>query len=421
MGMTICEKILARSSLHAKVKPEEYIWANVDGTSIIGGQIYQRLEELGIKKLFNPDRIFVTEDHMAPSPNVEAANLSVAMRMMVKKFGISNYFELGRHGIHHELFPHNGYISPGDFIASIDSHSTSYGCFNVASCSISEELPYVLLTGQVWLKVPPTIKFEIKGKLPGAENFVVGKDVILYIASKWGTDAANYKSIEFTGRGISQISMAGRFTMANMSAELGAKFAIFPCDDKTIEYLQGKMTRSPRPTNPDPDACYEATYSIDVTNMPPYLAIPHDLDNCVPVNQVASEKIKINQAFIGSCTNGRMEDFRMAARILKQKRVHPEVRLIATPASEMIWKQCLEEGIWDIFSKAEAVVTNSTCGACAGIHLGVLGDGEVCISTSNRNFQGRMGSPKSFVYLANPATVAASAITGYITDPRQFL
>jgi len=291
----------------------------------------------------------------------------------------------------------------------------------VASCSINEELLYVLITGRLWQRVPPTIKFEITGKLPGYENFVVGKDVILRIAGQWGTDVALYKSIEFTGSGISSISMPGRFSMANMGAEIGAKFAIFPCDDQTLEYLAGKMTRSPKPTNPDPDADYEAIYAIDITDMPPYVAFPHDLGNSIPIDQVTSEKIKIDQAFIGSCTNGRMEDFRMAAKILKGRQVHSDVRLIATPASQMIWQQCLDEGIWDIFAKAEAVVTNSTCGACAGIHLGVMGNGEICISSSNRNFQGRMGSPKSFVYLANPATVAASAITGYITDPRLFL
>jgi 3-isopropylmalate/(R)-2-methylmalate dehydratase large subunit len=206
-----------------------------------------------------------------------------------------------------------------------------------------------------------------------------------------------------------------------MGVEIGAKFAIFPCDDKTLGYLEGKMKRPANPVSPDPDAVYEAVYNLDVTDMPPYVARPHDPSNSVPVTEVEPERIKIDQAFIGSCTNGRMEDFKMAARILKGRKIHPSVRLIATPASQQIWHECLKEGIWEIFAEAEALVTNSSCGLCFGGHLGLLGDGEVSISTTNRNFQGRQGSPKSFVYLANPATVAASAIEGYITDPRQFL
>lgn len=421
MRMTVCEKILARASNRQSVRPGEYIWAAVDGTAIVGGEILPRLEKLGISSFFDPERVYVTEDHLAPSPGIAAANSSIEMRRLVKKYGITHFFEWGRHGIQHELFPDHGYVSPGDLIASIDSHSTSYGCFNAASCSISEELPYVLMTGKMWLRVPATIKFIITGTLPGPENFVVGKDVILSIAAKYGADLGLYKSIEFTGPGLSSISMPGRFTMANMSAELGAKFAIFPCDEKTMEYLEGRMVRPARPVAADGHAGYEEVLSLDLSVLQPCVAKPHSPANSVSVGELASEKIRIDQAFIGSCTNGRIEDFRMAANILKGRKVHPDVRLIATPASQAIWKQCLEQGIWKIFAEAQAIVTNSTCGACAGIHLGVLGDGEVCISTSSRNFQGRMGSSKSLVYLANPATVAASAVMGYITDPREFL
>ncbi|MBP1707758.1 MAG: 3-isopropylmalate dehydratase, large subunit, partial [Chloroflexi bacterium] len=236
-----------------------------------------------------------------------------------------------------------------------------------------------------------------------------------------GTEVGSYKSVEFHGPAVSQMSMASRFTIANMGAEIGAKFAIFPCDEKTLEYLEGKMKRPPRPVDPDPDAQYQAVYNMDVTGMPPYVACPHDPGNSVPVTEIEPERIKIDQAFIGSCTNGRMEDFRMAGRILKGRKVHPEVRLIATPASQMIWNECLKEGLWDIFSEAEALVTHSTCGVCFGGHLGLIGGGEVSISSTNRNFQGRQGSPQARVYLANPATVAASAVEGYITDPRRFL
>ena len=422
MGMTIAEKVLAAHSGKQEVQPGEYVWGKVDGTAILGhGLLLKRLEALGVERLFNPDLIYAVEDHMAPPPTVEVANAMSSLRKLVKKYGITNFFEYGRHGILHELFPNHGYVSPGDLIVSTDSHSTSYGCFNVASTPVNEELIYVLITGQIWLRVPETIRFDIEGRLPGPDSFVVGKDVILRIAGEFGTDVALYKSIEFTGPAVHRMSMASRFSMSNMSVELGAKFGIFPCDDVTLEYLEGKMKRPPNPTAPDPDAVYEAVHTIDVTDMPPYVARPHDPGNSVPITEVEPEKVKIDQAYIGSCTNARMEDFRMAARILKGRKVAPSVRLIATPASQDIWRQCLEEGIWDIFSKADALVTSSTCGACPGMHMGVVGDEEVCISSTNRNFQGRMGSPKAFVYLANPATVAASAVTGYVTDPRSFL
>ena len=422
--MTIAEKILADHCGVARLEPGEYAWASVDGTALVGSAYYRHAKEadrLGVQKFFDPSRIYAVEDHAAPAPTVAAANSTTLLREAVRKYGITNYFEWGRHGILHELFPNHGYCSPGDLIASVDSHSTSYGCFNVASCPISEELLYILVTGQLWLRVPESIKFELTGALPGPENFVVGKDVLLHIAGTYGTDCAIYKSVEFAGPGVASIGMPGRFSMANMGAELGAKFAIFPCDEQTLQYLEGKMKRPPRPVAADPDARYEAIYQLDMTDLPPYVALPHDPGNSVPITEVASERIKIDQAFLGSCTNGRMEDFRMAARILKGRKVHPEVRFIATPASQDIWKQCLSEGIWEVFSEAGSVITNSTCGACPGIHMGLVGDQEVCISSGPRNFQGRMGSPSALIHLANPATVAASAVLGYIADPRQFL
>ena len=421
MGMTMTEKILARASGRSGVTPGEYIWAKVDGTAVIGGKFAKRLESLGVESLFDPDRIYVTEDHIAPSHSLEAANAAADMRRMVKKYGITHFFEWGRHGILHELFPNHGYCSPGEFIASIDSHSTSYGCFNVASCPVNEEVLYILVTGELWLRVPPSIKFVITGKCPGPENFVVGKDIFLKIAGEYGTDVARYKAVEFGGPAVDDLSMPSRFTMANMGVEIGAKFAIFPCDDKTLEYLDGKMKRPAVPAVADSDAAYESVYTFDVTDLPPYVALPHDPGDSVPIDQVAPEKIKINQAFIGSCTNARMEDFYMAARILKGRKVHPDVRLICTPASQAIWQQCAKEGIWEVLAEAGAMVTNSTCGACPGLGMGVLGDEEVCISSTNRNFQGRMGSPTSFVYLANPATVAASAVEGCVADPRRYL
>jgi 3-isopropylmalate/(R)-2-methylmalate dehydratase large subunit len=420
MGMTIAEKILAKHAGRQEVKPGEYLWANIDGTNMI---LYSArdLEKYKVKKVFDPERIFVVEDHWLPPPTTAIANELVKLRAVVKRYGIKNFFEIGRHGILHEIFPLYGYVSPGDLIASVDSHSTSYGCFNVASCAIFEESAYVIANGKLWFRVPPSIKFMLMGMYPGPEKFVVGKDIILHIIGKYGTEVGSYKSVEFDGPAVSEMSMASRFTIANMGAEIGAKFAIFPCDTKTMDFLKGKMKRPPNPVSSDPDAHYENIYNVDVTDMPPYIACPHDPGNSVPITEIEPKRIKIDQAFIGSCTNGRMEDFRMAATILKGRKVHKDARLIATPASQMIWKECLEEGIWDIFSEAGALVTHSTCGVCFGGHLGLLGDGEVAISATNRNFQGRQGSPKSSVYLANAATVAASAVEGIITDPRCFL
>lgn len=420
MGMTMAEKILAQHSGKKEVKPGEYVWAYVDSTNATWRTPTQ-LKEYKIEKFFDPDRVYAVEDHLAPPPTVAAANAMIAMRQMVKEYKIKNFFDYGRHGIQHEIYPQHGYVSPGDLIAAVDSHTTSHGCFNAAACAINEESPYVLSKGQLWFRIPPSIVFMLEGEYLGPDKFVVGKDIILRILGEYGTEVGLYKSVEFHGPVVEQMSMASRFTIANMGIEIGAKFAIFPCDDKTLEYLKGKMKRPANCISPDPDACYEAVYNMDVTNMAPYVARPHDPGNSVPVTEVEPERIKVDQAFIGACTNGRMEDFRMAARILKGRKVHPDTRLIATPASQTIWHQCLKEGIWDVFTEAEALVTHSTCGICFGGHLGLLGDGEVSISSSNRNFQGRQGSNKAFVYLANPATVAASAVEGYITDPRKFL
>jgi 3-isopropylmalate/(R)-2-methylmalate dehydratase large subunit len=420
MGMTISEKILANHSGKDSVRPGDYIWVNVDGTAITSVGIPQILK-YKLDRVFDPERVYAVEDHCAPPANMEMANTMVEMRKIVKKLGITNFFEYGRHGIMHELFPQYGYISPGDLIAGIDSHTTSYGCYNVAACPIFEEAPYILATGKLWMRVPPSIKFVIQGQYPGPEKAVVGKDIILRILKEFGSSIGLYKSLEFDGPAVGAMSMASRFTISNMSIELGAKFGIFQCDEKTMDALKNKMKRPSAPVQPDADAVYEKIFYLDVTGMAPHVACPHDPSNSVPVTELGAKHIKIDQAFIGSCTNGRMEDFRMAAEILKGRHIHPDVRLIASPASQLIWKECLEEGLWKILMDAGAIVTHSTCGPCMGSHFGLLGDGETSISTTNRNFQGRQGSPKASVYLGNAATVAASAVEGNITDPRQFL
>ncbi|MFC1988229.1 aconitase/3-isopropylmalate dehydratase large subunit family protein [Chloroflexota bacterium] len=422
MGMTMAEKILAAHSARKEVKPGEYVWADVDSTMTASRGLEdnrEMLEDYGLN--FDPDRIYIVSDHRTPPPTRTDANSMVEMRKLVKKYGIKHFFDIGRHGIMHEIFPQYGYVSPGDLVVGVDSHSTSQGCFNAAACSVSGDTDLIMTLGKLWFRVPPSIKFVLDGTWPGPERFVVGKDVFLRIASEYGTDVGLYRSVEFEGPVVHQMSMASRFTVSNQGVDIGAKFAIFPCDEKTLEYLEGKMKRPAHPISSDSDAVYESIYNLDMTDMPPYVACPHDPSNSVSVTEVEPKRIKIDQGFIGSCASGRLEDFRMAAKILKGHKVHPDVRLILSPASQMIWNDCLKEGLWNTISEAEALVCHSTCGPCGGSQLGLIGEDEACITTSTRNFQGRMGPPSSSVYMGNAATVAASCVTGYITDPRKFL
>lgn len=416
MPMTMAEKILAKRSGAQEVRPGDYVWATVDGTGLFGP--IPLMDELGIEKVYDPDRIYAVDDHFAPSPTVERANNHKALREFCKAKGIENYFEYGRHGILHQVFPENGYVSPGDLIVSIDSHSTSYGCFNAIGTPINEELPFVVITGMLWFRVPESIRFNLNGVLP---DYCVGKDVMLKITGTYGTDVGIYKSVEFHGSVASQMSLGSRFTMANMGVEIGAKCAIFEADDKTYEFLDGRMKRPAEPVVPDPDAEYAAVYDVDLTDLEPMVALPHDPSNVHTAVDVEQMRLPVNQAFLGSCTNARTEDIAVAASILRGRTVHPDVRLIVTPASSEVWNECARLGHLEVLSSAGAMITNPGCGACPGAHLGLLADAERCISSSNRNFQGRMGSASAEVCLASPATVAASAIRGYIADPRPLM
>jgi 3-isopropylmalate/(R)-2-methylmalate dehydratase large subunit len=416
MGMTMAEKILASHSGRKKVTPGEYVWANVDAADIpnIMGETspIHWFEKLGINKVFNPQRIYVRNSQLPT--NIDWAEHTAALRRFVKKYGITHWSEYGRHGVIHQLNAEQGCAGPGELLVMADSHTTSYGAFNAASCGIQVEVSYVLVTGQLWFRVPESIKFQLVGKLP---DMCVGKDIILKIAADYGTDVAVYKSAEFLGPVAQEMSLASRFSMANMGVEIGAKFAIFEADEKTFAFLRGKTERTFTPVSPDPDAVYEKEYTLDVTNLEPMVACPHDPSNSKPVTEVAG--IKINQGFIGSCTNGRQEDLDMAAKILRGRKVHPDVRLLISPASMEVWKDALEAGWLQTFVEAGALVCQPSCAPCCGLGMTIMAAGERCISTSNRNFQGRMGSPQSEVYLANSATVAASAIAGEITDPRK--
>jgi 3-isopropylmalate/(R)-2-methylmalate dehydratase large subunit len=415
MGMTIAEKILAAHAGKSQVKPGEYVWAKVDATS---GHALPTLEEMGVEEVWNPDRVYLVEDHQAPPPTVEVANRVKELRRLVRKYKIKNFFEFGRHGILHQLFAEHGMFAPGELVAMGDSHSTSGGVFNACVTNANLDAVYVLVFGELWFRVPESVKVVLNGRLP---EWCVGKDVILKLAGELGTDYGLYKSVEYTGAVARQMTLAQRWTISNMGVEVGAKFAIFECDEKIDTWLQGRVNRPYTPVVADPDAEYAAVYEFDLTHLEPMVAFPHDPGNTHPVSEAKLQHIKIDQAFLGSCTNARQEDLEVAARILKGRQVHPEVRMLVSPASQQVYRDALKAGWLEILADAGCVVEHSTCGPCYGGHLGVLGDGEVCISSSNRNFQGRMGSPQAQVYLASPATVAASAIAGEITDPRDYL
>lgn len=415
MGMTIAEKILAAHSGRSEVKPGEYVWARVDATT---GHGLGQLEKLGVEAVWNPDRVYVVEDHQAPPPTIDVANQVKELRRLVKKYKITHFFEFGRHGILHQVFPENGLVVPGELIAMGDSHSTSGGVFNACVTNAAMDGLYILAFGELWFRVPESVKVVLNGTLPA---WCVGKDVILKVAGELGTDFGLYKSIEYTGPVARQMTLAQRFTISNMGVEVGAKFAIFECDEKTDEWLRGRVDRPYTPVFADPDARYEAVHEFDLTNLEPMIAFPHDPGNVHPASEAKGQHIKIDQAFLGSCTNARQEDLEVAARIMKGRKVHPDVRMLVSPASQEIYRDALKAGWLEVLADADCVVEHSTCGPCYGGHMGVLGDGEVCISSSNRNFQGRMGSSLAQVYLASPATVAASAIAGELADPRDFL
>ena len=421
MGMTIAEKILAVHADRDQVKPGDFLWCRVDATATTANSQLEQLYELGVTELANPDGVYVVEDHLAPPPSVVAANKVIKLRQAVKEFGLKNFWEYGRHGILHQLYPENGMIAPGDLIAMPDSHSTSGGVFNACVTNAAMDSLLCLIFGEYWFRVPESMEIRLEGTYAGVDDFIFGKDIVLKILGTWGSDVGLYRSMEFRGPAAEAMSLSSRWTISNMGVEMGAKFAVFEADEKVDEFLEGRVDRPYERVFPDEDAQYAERLTLDVTGLEPQVACPHDPSNVKPISEVESEKIKVDQALIGSCTNARMEDFRAAAKILKGREVHPEVRLLCSPASQAIWRECLKEGLWEVFADAGANIEHSTCGPCFGGHMGVLGDGEVSISSTNRNFAGRQGSPDSFVYLSNPAVVAASAVTGYITDPRKFL
>ena len=416
MSMTIAEKILARASGRKSVSPGEIVEAKIDVAMIhdlTGPLVIHIFREIGAAKVWNPNKIVMVFDHQVPANSIDAAQNHMVLRKFASEQKIQNFYDLFE-GICHQVVPEKGFALPGSLIVGADSHTTTYGALGCVSTGVgATDMAAVFATGKLWFRVPESIKIVLEKKLP---RRVMAKDVILKIIGDLGAEGANYCSAEFTGQGIRNITMDGRMTMCNMGVEMGTKNAIVPPDEVTKKYLTGRAKQRYSAVYSDSDAQYIETYTYDLSELEPQVACPHRVDNVKPVAEVG--KIEIDQAFLGSCTNARMEDLEAAAAILRGKKVSRHVRLIVSPASRDVYQKALDGGLIKIFVEAGALVEAPCCAACMGAHVGILGPGEVCISSSNRNFRGRQGSPESKVYLASPATVAASAIKGVITDPR---
>jgi len=418
--MTISEKILAHAAGLDFVKPGEIVDAKVDmamANDITGPLAIKMFRRIGLKKVWDRQRIVLVLDHQVPADSVRSAELHKIMREFAREQNIELLYDVGDGGVCHQVMVEGGHVRPGDLIVGADSHTCTYGALGAfATGTGSTEIAAVFATGRIWLRVPETVKINVTGRF---QKFVTPKDLILHVIGKIGADGAIYKAIEFTGPAIREMSIGGRLTLCNMVVEMGAKNGIIEPDEKIIEYVKSRTDKPFKIFKSDPDAKYEEIMEFNTDSLGPMVACPHSVDNVKPVKDV--EGMEINQAFLGSCTNGRLEDLELAARILKGRRIKKGVRMIVIPASTRVYLEALESGLIEIFIKAGACVSNPTCGACFGGHMGLLAPGEVCISASNRNFVGRMGSPEAMIYLASPATVAASAIEGKITDPRRFL
>jgi len=415
--LNIIEKILARASSKETVKPDEIVEARIDVAMIhdlTGPLTVNAFHEIGSKKVWDPNKIVVIFDHLVPANSVTTAELHKTLREFVKEQGIEQFFDIGRGGVCHQVMPEEGFVKPGEVIVGADSHTCEYGALGAFATGIgSTEMAAVFVKGSLWFRVPKVIRIQVNGRF---QNHVSAKDLILKTISMLGSGGATYKGIEFGGRTISDMSIDGRLTICNMVIEAGAKAGIIEPDEKTINYVKEHSNKSFTPLKSDPHAGYEKRIELDVTDLPPQVACPPSVDNVKPASELRD--VEIDQAFIGSCTNGRMEDLRVVAKLLHGRKINRGVRTIIIPASQKIYLDCLREGLIETFIRAGAAVGNPNCGPCLGGHMGILAPGEVCISTSNRNFTGRMGSPQAKVYLASPATAVASAVEGRIVDPR---
>ncbi len=418
MAQTITQKILAAHAGKDAVEPGELINAKLDlvlGNDITAPIAIREFEKIGAATVFDKDRVALVPDHSTPNKDIKSAELVKIMREFARKHNITYFFEIGKMGVEHTLLPDEGLVGPGDAVIGADSHTCTYGALGAFSTGVgSTDLASAMALGETWFKVPEQMKFVYYGKLP---KWVGGKDLILYTIGKIGVDGALYKSMEFTGEAIGELDMAGRFTMCNMAIEAGGKNGIIEPDAKTMEYIKGRLKRGHTVYKSDPDAQYSEVIEIDVSKLEPIVSFPHLPENAKPISEAAG--IKIDQSVIGSCTNGRIEDLRIAAQVIKGHKVHPDVRLIVIPATQEIYLQAIKEGLTEIFVEAGGAVSTPTCGPCLGGHMGVLAEGERSVATTNRNFVGRMGHTKSEVYLASPAIAAASAVLGRLGSPEE--
>ena len=415
--MNILEKILAKASGKDKVAPGEIVEASVDVAMIhdlTGPLTIESFRKIGADKVWDSQRIVIILDHLVPANSVKSAELHKIVRSFAEEQKIEKFYDVGQGGVCHQVMPEKGHVRPGELIVGADSHTCTYGAFGAFATGIgSTEMAAVFTTGTLWFKVPKVIKVDITGRF---QDLVTPKDLILNIIGQIKVDGAIYDGVEFAGPTVRNMSVDGRMVLCNMAVEMGAKTGIVEPDETTLNYVKSRTTRPFKPVKSDPGAAYKKVLDIDVVDMESQVSCPHSVDNVKPISEV--DEVEVDQAFLGSCTNGRLEDLRLAAKLLEGRKVQKEVRMLVTPASQQVYLQALQEGLIRTFVEAGAYVCNPTCGPCLGGHLGLLAPEETCISSSNRNFIGRMGSPKAYVYLASPATVAASAITGKITDPR---
>jgi 3-isopropylmalate/(R)-2-methylmalate dehydratase large subunit len=416
MSMTISEKILAKHAGGAELKPDELIEARVDfalGNDITAPLAIEAFRRTGAKAVFDRDRIAIVPDHFVPNKDIASAVQAKVLRDFAREYDITHYFEVGRMGVEHALLPEQGLVLPGDVVIGADSHTCTYGALGAFATGVgSTDLAAVMITGRIWFRVPHSIKFVFRGK---RRPWVGGKDLILYTIGKIGVDGARYRAMEFTGETIESLPMEDRLSMSNMAIEAGAKVGIIPPDAITREYVEGRARRPYEFFASDPDAVYEKVFDWDVSDLEPQVAMPHSPENVRSVSELP--EIPVDQVVIGSCTNGRLSDLRQAAAILKGRKVARGVRCVIIPATQRIYREAMNEGLFEIFLDADAAVSTPTCGPCLGGHMGILAPGERAVATTNRNFVGRMGHVESEVYLSNPAVAAASAVAGRIVHP----
>lgn len=418
MGMTMTQKILAAHAGVDAVTAGQLIEVNLDlvmGNDVTSPVAIHEMESKGFSSVFDNSKIALVMDHFTPNKDIKSAENCKQVRTFAKEYGIKNFFDVGKMGIEHALLPEQGIVIPGDTVIGADSHTCTYGALGAFSTGVgSTDMAAGMISGKAWFKVPSALKIVITGNF---QKYVSGKDVILHLIGKIGVDGARYRSLEFTGDGIKNLSMDDRFCIANMAIECGAKNGIFPVDEKTLAYIAGRTDRKPVIFEADADAEYDEVIEIDLNTLKPTVSFPHLPENTHTVDEI--DEIKIDQVVIGSCTNGRIEDMRAAASVLKGRTVADGVRCIVIPATQTVYLQCIEEGLTKAFVEAGAIVSTPTCGPCLGGHMGILAAGERAVSTTNRNFVGRMGHPTSEVYLASPYVAAASAVTGKISCPRE--